>query len=57
MDFFSDARVKSAETRHSKRRRRAGAVFDTLNMVFHLALLLFAIGVIGQFAQLILPEL
>ena len=57
MDFFSDARVKSAEARHSRRRRRAGVVFDTLNTVFHLALLLFAIALIGKFVRLILPEL
>jgi len=57
MDFFNDTRVRSAETRHSKRRRRTGAVFDSLNSVFHLALLLFAIALIAKFAQIALPEL
>jgi hypothetical protein len=56
MDFFDDPRVRSAEDRHSKRRRRAGAVFDTLNGIFHLSLLVFVVIVVGKFAQLVLPR-
>lgn len=57
MDYFNDARVRSAEDEHTKRRRRAGLVFDTLNTVFHVAILVFALTVIGKVLFLIGPHL
>jgi hypothetical protein len=57
MDFFNDARVRSAESRHSRRRRRAGVVFDTLSSVFHVSILIFAVAVITKLIQLVGPHI
>jgi hypothetical protein len=57
MDFFNDARVRSAEDRHTRRRRRSGAVFDALSGIFHVSILIFALAVITKFIQLVGPAL
>jgi hypothetical protein len=57
MDFFNDTRVRSAEDRHTRRRRRSGVVFDALSSIFHVSILIFALAVITKFIQLVGPAI
>jgi len=57
MDYFTDSRVLAAEARHSKRRRRAGAIYGIVDKIFFLALLALAVLVISFFARIVLPHI
>jgi hypothetical protein len=57
MDYFKDSRVVAAEARHSRRRRRAGAVYGILDRIFFVALLALALLVIVKFAGMALPHI
>lgn len=56
-DPFNDPRIAAAEARHSKRRRRAQIVFDSVDSVFYMAILIGSIAVIVKFAQIVWPHI
>jgi hypothetical protein len=56
MDLFSDPRILAAEARHTRRRRRAGAIYGIVDRVFFVSLLALAILIIGMFARIVLPH-
>ena len=57
VDPYNDPRIAAAEARHSKRRRRAQILFDGVDSVFYVAILIGAIAVIVRFAQMVWPHI